>query len=320
MVSIARILCPTDFSDCSRRAFACATAVARAYDARVTMLHVCASVPVPGLMPAVGAEGLQRGLLTDEDRRDLVEEMRRSAVPCTPDVPIDFVVEEASDVRHEILARADAIGADLLVMGSHGRSGFDRFVLGSVTERIVRQAACPVLVVPPQAGEAAPAVPFRRILCAVDFSESSTRGLAYALDLAGDSGADVLLLHAIDRSPELELQEDRTWASAQVADVRGAAEAACLRRLQGLIPSEAPARCTVHPRVIEGPAHREILRVAADETVDLIVMGVQGRGAVDLLMFGSNTEQVLRGARCPVLTVRSQTSAHGRLGSGGAHT
>jgi nucleotide-binding universal stress UspA family protein len=77
------------------------------------------------------------------------------------------------------------------------------------------------------------------------------------------------------------------------------------RRLHRLIPEQASAYCTVETTVVEGRAHREILRQAAEQRSDLIVMGVHGRGVVDRLIFGSTTHHVIRSAGCPVLSVRS---------------
>jgi nucleotide-binding universal stress UspA family protein len=303
MIRIDRILCPIDFSECSRRALQCALAVARAYESRVTVLHVVAGLPAVDLVPSVVPGTIQPSPLRPRDREDLLAEMAR--LGGATDVHVEYVLQESVDPRGEILRQAQDRQADLLVMGSHGRSGFDRLVLGSVAERLVREAACPVLVVPPHAGQAAQELPFQRVVCAIDFSEASIRGLAYALDLARDASADLLLLHAMDGAPDLELSAARTWETTRVPDVRAAAEAAAVRRLQALVPPDAAATCGIHARVVDGTPHEEILRAAAEEHAGLVVMGVQGRGALDLLVFGSNTRAVLRGASCPVLTVRA---------------
>jgi nucleotide-binding universal stress UspA family protein len=305
MVRIDRILCPTDFSECSQRALACALAVARGYESEVVVLHVVAGAPMLDLVPSVVPGTIRPSPLRPGDRDDLLAEMARLVDAADGGVPVECVLRESTDPKGEILAQARSRGIDLLVMGSHGRSGFDRLVLGSVTERLVREAPCPVLVVPPQAGERVPEVPFQRILCAIDFSAASIRGLAHALDLAKDASADLLLVHVMEGPPDLELETDRTWEATGVPDVRAAAEAAAIRRLQALVPPDAAAACGVHARVVDGTPHAQILRVAAEERTGLIVMGVQGRGALDLLVFGSNTQGVLRGAGCPVLTVRA---------------
>jgi nucleotide-binding universal stress UspA family protein len=110
------------------------------------------------------------------------------------------------------------------------------------------------------------------------------------------------VFHAIEVPPEL--RENPLSDGFDVDSVRAAAEAACLRHLRDLIPEGTRTYCAVETAVREGAAHREILQAAAKRDVDLIVMGVQGRGAFDLMLFGSNTARVTRAATCPVLIVR----------------
>jgi nucleotide-binding universal stress UspA family protein len=137
----------------------------------------------------------------------------------------------------------------------------------------------------------------------VDFSEGSFAALNYAMSLAREADAQLTLLHAIERPPEL--YEVPMTSGPNVETMRHAAEADRLRRLEALIPKEARQFCTVHTSVVEGRASRAILSVAAERNVDLIIMGVHGRGAFDLMLFGSNTNHVVRAAACPVLTVRA---------------
>jgi nucleotide-binding universal stress UspA family protein len=159
------------------------------------------------------------------------------------------------------------------------------------------------MVVPRRAPDAAIGEPvqFRGILCPVDFSEGSTNALSYALNLAEEADAQLTVLHVIEIPPEL--RENPLSAGFDVDGVRAAAEADALRRLRDLVPEQARSYCTVETAVREGAAYREILKVAAERRSDLIVMGVQGRGAVDLMLFGSNAARVVRAAACPVLVV-----------------
>ena len=110
---------------------------------------------------------------------------------------VEKIVHAVSDV---IVANARKWRADLIVMGTHGRSGFERWVLGSVTEKVLRKAPCPVLTVPPPAGELHPdgSVLFRRIVCPVDFSGASLAALAYAVKLAEESRAEITVLHVLE--------------------------------------------------------------------------------------------------------------------------
>ena len=292
MIRITRILCPVDFSEISRHALDHAAAIARWYEARLTLLYVFANLPTMDLPPLV---------LEDADRERLMTDLRRMAAAVPREVPVDFRVQEAEYVQAEILAQLGVTHADLLVLGTHGRSGFQRLFLGSVTEKVIRRATCPTIVVPPRAPDVPAGAPiqFRRILCAVDFSESSLEALAYAITMAEEADARLTLLHVVELPPVL-VEEP----ALDLSRVREAAAANARRRLHEHIPEQARTYCTVETAVVEGRAYREILRHATERRSDLIVMGVHGRGATDLLVFGSTTHHVIRASTFPVLIVR----------------
>jgi nucleotide-binding universal stress UspA family protein len=295
MIRITHVLCPVDFSEISQHALDHAAAIARWYEARLTLLYVFANLPTMDLPPLV---------LEDADRKRLMSDLRRMAAAVPRDVPVEFRVQEAPYVHEEILAQLGAMQADLLVIGTHGRSGFQRLFLGSVTEKVIRKATCPTLVVPPRAPDVPAGTPieFRRILCAVDFSESSLDALALAINMAQEADAQLLLLHIVEFPPVLS--EEPTMPALDLSRVREAAAADARRKLHELIPEQARTYCTMDTAVVEGRAYREILRHATEWQSDLIVMGVHGRRALDLLVFGSTTHHVIRASACPVLIVR----------------
>jgi nucleotide-binding universal stress UspA family protein len=272
-----------------------AAAIAHWYQARLTLLHVFATRPTMDGPPLV---------LEDADRECLKKSMREMAVRVPADVIVDARVEQAEHVHNEILGQLAATHADLLVLGTHGRSGFQRLFLGSVTEKVIRKATCPTLVVPPRASDVAPdaALQFKRILCPVDFSDSSLSALAYALSLAEEADAHVTLLHVIEIPPEL--RENAMAPDFDIDRIHLAAEADGRRRLQELIPDQARTYSTPETAVVEGRAYRRVLQRSAEEQTDLIVMGVHGRSPIDMLVFGSTTHHVIRAATCPVLIVR----------------
>jgi len=241
--------------------------------------------------------------MTEVERQRLTADLRRLAAHVPFDVPLDLRVTEASDIHREILIQAEMVSADLLVLGTHGRSGFERLVLGSVAERVVRKAPCPTMVVPRQAHDTPPDEPvrFRRIVCPVDFSDASVRAVEYATSLAEEARAQIILLHVLDVPPEILAQP--ISAGVDVDRIRAAAVADSQKQLEALVPDPPRPHCTMKAIVREGPVYREILAIAAERGGDLIVMGVQGRGAVDLMVFGSNTARVMRAATCPVLVL-----------------
>ena len=294
MIRIESVLCPVDFSEISQHAFDHAAAFARSYAARLTVLYVFPNLPAMDLPPLV---------LEVADRERLLDRMRRMYVH-ESDVPLDVRVQQAAYIHEEILAQLQATEADLLVLGTHGRSGFQRLFLGSVTEKVIRKARCPTLVVPPRAPDVVPTAPvhFRQILCPVDFSESSLRAVAHAITMAKEADARLTLLHVIE-TPSV-ISPEPAALEIDFARLREGAVAETRQRLHDLIPPEAHRHCTVEAAIVQGSAYREILRRAADQRSDLIVMGVHGQGAVETLLFGSTTHHVIRASACPVLIVR----------------
>ena len=294
-ISIERILCPIDFSDTSHHALAHAAAIAHWYDARLTIVYVFANLPTIEAPPLV---------LEESERTRLIAHMRKWAAIVPPGVPVDCEIQDAGYVHAGIMAQIETTKQDLLVLGTHGRSGFQRLFLGSVTEKVIRLVKCPALVVPPRAPEIAMDAPveFNRTLCPVDFSDSSLGALEYAINLAEEADGQLTLLHVMEMP--LAVTQEPFFINQEFERVRNAAAQDARRRLNDLIPDEARAYCTVETAVVEGRAYQEILRQAAERRAGLIVMGVHGRGTLDLMLFGSTTHHVIRAATCPVLIVR----------------
>lgn len=296
------ILCPVDFSECSRRALDHALGVARCYGSTVTALYVAS--PAPYVVPAATPGPLPQAAPVDAIDRDALAAQIRRLVNAeqVPGVRVDVAVEEAPVVHTEILAQAARLRSDLIVMGTHGRSGFERLFLGSTAEKVLRKASCPVMTVPPKAPDAMPAgpVPFAKILCAIDFSLSSESALEYAISLAQQAKGTLALVHAIDLPPVYY-----DFSPPAVIDLDAWANEA-RQRLRAMVPDAVRTSCDVREVVAQGRADREILNIAGTLGADLIVMGVQGRGAADLFFLGSTTHRVLCEAHCAVLTLRSQ--------------
>ena len=300
--AIDRILCPVDFSEASQHAIAYALAIGRWSGAAVSALHVCDPMFVPATSVA-GARG---------DDVDVEMARRRAAtaslVECAGahDVKVDVAVE-AGDPARQILEHADRHAASLIVMGTHGLSGFERLILGSVAEKVLRKARGPVLTVPPRAHTAA-TLPFRQVLCAIDFSAASLEALDHAAALAQHSHGTIQLLHVVqwpwDEPPAPAPEELPPEQATALGEYRRYVEASAMARLAALRRERIPEGIEAMPRVAHGKAYVQILEVAAETSADLIVLGIHGRNAAGLAVFGSTANQVVRGAACPVLTVR----------------
>jgi nucleotide-binding universal stress UspA family protein len=302
-ISIKRILCPIDFSEFSKHAFDRAVAIAQTHNATVEVLHV---VPVPSGMAVVpfGPEGPGGFALHEVDREHLVQEMKRLLAGRQPRiVAVGFHVIEAPAVDRAILAQADSLAVDLIVLGTHGRSGFDRLLLGSVTEKILRRAKVPVLTVPSHVRDAVPPFlsSFQRILCAVDFSSASLDALRYAAALAQESGGRLTVLHVVELLPVVyepsmatPFDPQRYWL---------ALEESSRMQLKATVPAWVRTSCDVEEVVVSGKAYVEILKAAGERQADLIVLGIHGHSMLGRLFFGATAGHVVRDAICAVLTV-----------------
>jgi nucleotide-binding universal stress UspA family protein len=277
-----RVLCPVDFSAVSRRAVELAAAIARWYGAELDLLHVVAGSPAilaAGRHPS--AFSLPREPYWSDLSRVAASVVGAGLVP-----RLDVVEGSAGPM---IVDRAMVRAADLVVMGTHGRTGLSGLVLGSVADTVLRHAPCPVLVVPRTERPRAPQPSFHHILCPIDFSRTALVALEHAVSLAAESGGEVTLLHVMGATPG-------SWAED---DVRG--------ELHRLVPDPMRAWCSVRELVDRGDVIARLLHHA--EQADLVVIGVHGRGALDVLLFGSVTLEAIRHAHCPVLTVRPEVKA-----------
>jgi nucleotide-binding universal stress UspA family protein len=309
MTDIKSILCPIDFSDFSRHALSHAIQLARWFTSTVTVLYV---YPPPGAPPPVVFGGLPGPLppfppltvspgATVQELRAEVDKFVRTVdatgvtmrIDARSGVPVAGILEEASAQR-----------SDLIVLGTHGHSGFDRWVLGSVTEKILRKASCPVMTIPPPVTDPPrdALVLFKRILCALDFSDASLKGLAYSLSLAKEADADLLLLHVIEGMPDAPHWREPN--DSVIVEYLRLSEQDALKRMQAAIPQDARVWCRPEQILTTGRPYEEILRVARERGAHLIVMGIHGRNPIDLMFFGSTTNHVVRGSTCPVLTLR----------------
>jgi nucleotide-binding universal stress UspA family protein len=303
-MTLRHLLCPIDFSDVSLHALDQAGQLARHSGARLTILHVFLSV-APGVGPGTTHRPTPR-LIDPADLERLqqrVAEAARQAVG--PGVEVEAIAVGGTPAAC-IVDTAATGRADLIVMGTHGSGGFQHLMLGSVTERVLRRATCPVLTVPPRS-EARAVDSFRHALCAVDFSDCSRAAVTAAAAMIEGPEARLTLVHVLEwpwHEPSTPAIEGVPPAQAQaLLEYRRYLESSAADGLRGLAKSLAPGRRVV-TAVRFGKPWRELLDAARDAQADLLVLGVRGRGAVDIAFFGSTTNQVVRRAPCPVLTVR----------------
>lgn len=303
-MALDRILCPTDLSEASAHGLDQAIAVARRSGARLTVLHV-----FPPVLPSTGLEAVDADVSQLIAPSDLQALRDRVDAACRPAVEAGVVVDTVVVGGHpvpRILAQASGMAADLIVIGTHGAGGFQHLILGSVTEKVLRSAACPVLTVPPRV-VAAP-VSFTHVLCAVDFSACSEQAVSAAALMADMASARVTLAHVLEwpwHEPPVPEAPGVPPAQAQaLREYRRYLEASAAERLAAVAARAMPGR-DVSTVVRFGKAYVELLDLAREGRADLIVLGVRGRSSLDLGFFGSTANHVVRGAACPVLTIRA---------------
>jgi len=306
MLEIKLILCPVDFSQFSIRAYHHALSLAEHYRAKLVAQHIVevSRYPYADYVASTGDYAEFCRVLSDGDKQQLRQFVRQHT---QGEIRPELVVTQGT-APDCILSFAKAQKADLIVMGTHGRRGYDRLVLGSVTNRVMRRTPCPVLAVcrPPRESisadmsadvsadiadgeERSHAHHLNRILFCTDFSENSEQALNYAISATTEYDAELTLLHVLEDVPSPAKTEE--------------AIATATRQLDKLIPPEGRKTVKVRTAVRTGKPYQQIIQLALEMQVDVVIMGVRGRGALDLAVFGSTTYRVLQLGPCPVLAV-----------------
>jgi nucleotide-binding universal stress UspA family protein len=296
MTTLRRILCATDLSSASGPAWGFAQRLALATKADLLLLNVVPWLPVP-LEGAFDPQTYQR--LTDEGREEALTELDRLAHgDVDPSLRIVVRVEDGP-AASRILAIAELEGADVVVLGTHGRTGLNRLFVGSVAEQVVQLAKCPVVTVRPlPEPEGRPARPLARLLYPTDFSPASRRAWPWARAIAEASGADVELVHVM-----IEVVPDRHMDPAMLARAAAAIREDAQRSADEFVADCGLPRERVAVHLAHGVEAEQVVHRAQARGADLIVMGTHGRTGLVRLALGSVTRRVLHTAPCAVLTV-----------------
>ena len=293
-MKVKSILCPVDFSEFSAAAYQYAWSLAEYYHARLICLHVVELWRYPFADYAAHEadfakfeKALNEG--GEVQLRNFAEKYSSHGIQP------ELVVRQgnASDCT---LWFAEKEEMEVIVMGTHGRRGFDRLVLGSNADRIMRKARCPVLVVS-NPSQSAPTIGpdgkhrLGRILYCTDFSHNSEGARGYAISLAAEYSAELTLLHVADDASDLARSD------AVIAE--------CTRQLDRLLSETEHKKFNVRLVVQFGKPYEEIVRHAAEMQASLIIMTARGGDALDRAVFGSTTYRVIQLGPCPVLTIHT---------------
>jgi len=294
------ILVATDFSEASRRALSSALALA-GEDSHLSVVHVVHADWRYEMLENPPEIELER---SDEQKRldAFVNDLHPTRQVCA-------TLIKSGPVAHAVLSAIAETGADLLVIGTRGRGGLSKLALGSVAEELLRVAPCPVLTFGPKGETAKPEVGFQTILFATDFGKGSEKAMPLALALARTHRAKLILLHMLAPIPapstSLSAYAPAAASADEVQEWERSSRKRCLRELRDCLPAEIGLE--QEPEYIVGTDFlpEGILMAAESRQVDLIIMGANHTGSPRMAAHipWTAVHEVVRNARCPVLTV-----------------
>lgn len=300
-LTVRNVLLATDFSAVSEAALPYATAICRRFGATLHTAHVLSDASL--LLVTGGVDYVSMGTIYEDAHTETKEKLDQLATRFEGFPHCNYV--RHGQVWKNLEAIIEESGIDLIVVGTHGRGGLGKLLLGSVAEDILRHASCPVLTVGPQVcgraklpamqnegrDLAPPDLEVRQIVLATDFAPTAQRIANEAIALAREFGARLTAVHVIEDYAELGSRPNPIDESIQ--------------RLQELVPSESGLQYVPELVIEFGSAAERILKVASDREADMIVLGARSAAEVGgTHLPWSSAHHVIANAHCPVLTIR----------------
>jgi nucleotide-binding universal stress UspA family protein len=317
------ILCAIDFSDFSHLILSYGRALAAEFHARLVVCHI---LPDMIMLASHGQAYIPSQKVTEERLEstktlltNLVKEQRIDA---------EILIAQGHPAD-EITRIVQEKSMDLVIAATHGGSGIKRFLIGSVTDRLVKTLTCPLLVL--HAQEDHPSfpdvfrIPLDRILVGCDFSPESDLAVEHGLSLAQEFQAELHLVHVIKPHKHIEMTSS-DYLKLQEGDYLGWNQSDFLalqqkatddewerrsrllnhieRQLINMVPEESKNWCTPVITLLEGQPYTELIRYADKKKVDMMVLGVHGHSLLEQFLVGSTTDRIIGRATCPVLAVR----------------
>jgi nucleotide-binding universal stress UspA family protein len=300
-IQFKTILCATDFSDFSNHTIRYGVALAREFAAKLFVCHVIdlSSVAIYGEFQ-LDPIGQQNRIMKDATEQ-LEGLIGSQPVEWKPLITVGKPADEIS----RAVAEQDI---DLVITATRGRSGFKRLLLGSVTERLMRILSCPLLVVRGMEdkfiGTAEQKIKLAKILVGCDFSPDSGLAFEHGLSLAQEFQSELHLAHVVEPpvQPNLFKKEETPLTENIQVDYHNL----LMQKLREMVPEDAANWCEPQTRILEGQPYEELVKYSESNEIDMIVLGVRGRGLVKSLLLGSTTDRVVRKSPCPVLSVSAK--------------
>lgn len=289
-VALNNILYLTDFSEPSEAALPFAAAIAREFGAKVYSFHVLIPAAYVYTAPELTAVGI-------EAQEEAAQQNMMRVESQLAGLPHECAIERGTGIWDSLDRAVKDYKIDLIVLGTHGRTGAQKLLMGSVAEEVFRRSPVPVLTIGPRAGGGVHrAAKFHRVLYATDFTRESSAAAPYAISMAQENQARLILLHVM-APPETPLDERSAGDLVSNASFR----------LHEVVPAEAELWCKPEAVVETGNAAEKILATAKERGADLIVLGIRdthGHTGAATHLERATAHKVVAHATCPVLTVR----------------
>ena len=286
-----KILSAIDFSTFTDSIFSYSVALCKKYDAKLLLAHVTTDLNtlLEHSETALDVEALQKSNIRYAQAR--LEERVKG-------LPIENEIIISQGKPADIISRiASEQQADMVITATHGKAGFKRILLGSVTEKLIKTLHCPLLVLPPQEHDLMPPaaieIKLKKILVGCDFSSDSKLAFDYGLSLAQEFQAELHLSHVI--KPSLYKRERE--GINQLRD-------RLKKKLDSMVPEASRDWCTAKTALLDGEPYMVLMDYAKEQEMDMIVLGIRGHTLWEKLLVGSTTDRLIRHSPRPVLAVR----------------
>ena len=296
MPHIRKILVPVDFSEVSKKALSYGVSLATAFEAELLVVHVVEFVtPVAYEFPPTTFD-------LKQDQADEISTQLEDLIPENTRKALRYrIIVKGGIAEDELFAEMRNEPADLVVMGTHGRRAFGRWLLGSVTEHMLRKIPTPLITVSQlETDQSAPSLSGGRILYATDLSPESKEGINFAYDLAKRFDAELFVLHVM---LPIRWEYGSTYIPLDIAKDHDQLHQDLAKELELAVPAGARSDPSVRWEVGEGVPHEVILDFAEAKDANLIVINLHGKSWIERALLGSTAERVVRGAHRPVLSL-----------------
>lgn len=297
MLRFKKILFPTDFSPCANHALKYSLLLAEKYQAKLILFHAIIMFMDDPNNPDYRFPDLSE---TYNQIEKVCHRCFQEVIDGGHKVDIDKLVVRGISAADEILRYAEENDISLIVMGTCGRSALGRFFFGSTAEKVVRHSHCPVLTVLEEPSKYIKTGKYDKILLPTDYSDTSKKAIPWAVSLAENHDAELILFHAIEENIPPQYY---AGGITSIFELDRELKKRATKALDLFVEEFKGKKIKTKKVVVEGKSDEEIVKYAKKNNVDLIVLASHGHSGIERVLLGSTTERVVRKAPCPVLTV-----------------